>query len=410
VIYIVGNSNIRSFCFIKEVVPLFLGPQRINNFNNIKNTERTAKKILGLISNLDRNDKVIVFLGYRYSVFSEDPSDENLCELLSLFEYGLKAIADNSVCKVELITPAAPTKLYENDFKLWVRLDHGLQSLFRGSKRIKVHSFAKLLNIKEPLDGDTIFDEIHISGSTALAIVRGILNDDIGIEAWRYSETVSGSFKGSTAKIVGDIPYYDLDIKFYETLNFSVHYQDSLAVEFFASHISKLFKGNNKNSIIILEEGEGFITRYFIKHMPNSNIISIYRNANTMKKALAVNKICGFSPKSYLFEELEFKLQGGSIFIVDGFEKIRDEYKKIIIAATKSDIQSFLISKTPEKDSVFVYRTSGFTPTSLSAAKATSQKKLLELNVKNGFTIRIVYHLKSFNQIFQSYARKILLR
>ena len=411
-IYLIGDSQIRSFSFVKEIVPLFLGPSKANNFNNKKNTEKTVRKILGLISNLDRNDKVIVFLGsgHRYSAFFETPTNENLTDLLAQFEQGMGAIADSCSCHIELLTPAPPTRVFSHLYEPWVRLENGLLSSFERKERIRIHSFGQILDVKNPLDGDSVFDEIHISASTALAVTRGLLADDIGVDAWRYCETIKGCRTAGSAKIVGDIPYVDLDISLDDTLNFSLHHQDSLAVELLAGQISALCKYEKKAHIVVFEEGEGFITRCLLGNLPSVIVTSIYRNRGTMKKALAVNNICGVAPECYLLDDKEIKLNSGSICVVDGFEKLRDEYKKLLVAEIKVGCQAFLISKTPEKDSVFVTRASGNKPIFFSASGTMSKKQMLGLNITNDLAHIDKSFWRKIPELIAAYGKKISSR
>ena len=362
--YIIGDSQVRSFSYLGNVTPLFIGPSRLNNFNTDKLRIITQEKIIRSIKYLDALDQVVIFTGsgYRYSDYFKSHSKRDLSLFCDLFFSAIIYLRKNCSADLAFVGPVPPTAVSGIDFAIWLNLNESLLSYSNRYSFVNYNCCSKLIGQNEPtpLNEYEAFDETHISSTAAFRICENLSENSRG-PYWsehKYVESIRDDELGEV-KVMGNITHGDMEISELDTINFHTLHHETSVVELFIREIIDSIDAKYRPSLCIIEESEGFISRAISKHLKDIRIHRVFRNNLKWKKAKKIDKLMDMEFRDFYLSDDELYLNHYDIIIVDGFEKIRDEWKKELLKILTSSKQFFILTKTAKKDSVYFARKLG---------------------------------------------------
>lgn len=347
--YLIGDSQVRSFSQFNEVVSLFLGPAKLNNFNDDKKATKTKEKITNSLKYISNNDRVMYLIGsgYRYSTAFNDKTNTEVIDLANCYWQHTLELS-NLLSGLIIGGPVPPTIYGGVNFDAWKLFNRTLRELMNKSQLTFI-DFADIMPTDSPLSGIEIFDETHISTTFAGSLIKSFFDEKIisyGCDT--YEEEIKFSKYGAV-KVVGDLNINDLSINKYDTLCFNLLNRNNKVKD----ELIDVLKAeiNNYASVSCIEDGSGFIGREIKRLKKNACVKMVLRNQVLRDRANSLNAL--FGVKCDIIE-FGYLLEGHSdlsdILIVDGYEKIRDEYKETLIKLFDDYKKIIIISRQPEKD------------------------------------------------------------
>jgi len=348
--YLIGDSQVRSFSQFNEVVSLFLGPAKLNNFNDEKKARKTKEKITNSLKHISNAGRIIYLIGsgYRYSNAFNDKTNSEIIDLAKC--YWKHTLDLSNLLGVPLIIagPVPPTIYGGVNFDAWKLFNGTLRDLMNTSKLTFI-DFADIMSSGGPLAGVEIFDETHISATFAGSLLKSFSDEKIisyGCDT--YEEEINFSKYGAV-KVVGDLNINDLSINKYDTLCFNLLNRNNKVKDELID-VLKL-EINDYASVSCIEDGSGFIGREINRLKKNACVKMVLRNEVLKNRANCLNALFG---AKFNIVEFGYFLEGhtdlSDILIIDGFEKIRDEYKETLIKLFVNYKKIIIISRQPEKD------------------------------------------------------------
>lgn len=348
--YLIGDSQVRSFSQFNEVVSLFLGPAKLNNLNDDKKAEKTKEKIIDSFKHISNDNRVIYLIGsgYRYSKAFDKNKNSEIIDLAKCY---LKHVLDlSSLLDVDftIAGPVPPTIYGGVDFDAWELFNKTLRDLIKSSE-LKFIDFADIMSSDSPLSEIEIFDETHISTTFAGKLLEIIADRKIiSFGCDTYEEEIKLS-KSGTVKVVGDLNINDLSINIYDTLCFNLLNRNNKVKDRLITVLKTEIE--NHSSVSCIEDGSGFIGREIKRLKKNSCVKMVLRNQISKNRATCLNALFGVKCN---IVEFGFFINDHSdlndILIVDGFEKIRDEFKDSLIKLFDNYKKIIVISRQPLKD------------------------------------------------------------
>lgn len=324
-IIVLSDSHARSFAFIQNVLPVFIGAAGFNNFNNDKNSASYFAKVDSMLHAVEKEDLVVVNFGsgLRHHNLKNMDLKPLVDATVSRFSSLCEHIIQKTGCDLFIIPPIPPVLNGEPTDKQLVEA----RLVKEVTRHLSEDSATRVVSLPEAflvsVDGASYlrnefsFDFIHIDQFVAASIVRSVtgkaaVRRDADSKLRYVAEYISSA---GPIKVHGDLDESDLEMKAGSELDIN---RLAEKTRYFDGAVKKLsvYLGSTSTALVV-NPGEGWPIEKLRKHLGIDTVEHSFSHSNALTQEL------GFLSKLFGFKS--------SFISVDKDLETDDEYDLVIL-------------------------------------------------------------------------------